>query len=243
MPHGGPDWGTAGPLATVYTIEDIGELAARLGSIVTFDRRGNVTFLEDFSGNLAKLYTWEGAPAHPSTIIISSEKAISGSFSCKVTTDVYENDGLNIFVALPYPILGKMGVEQCWRRDDNLKILYLGLGLNDGATDYFGYVRWNYATGVWEYQTTGGAWVALTPTATYRNTLFNHTKVVVDFVNKEYCRLIANERTYDLTDLAVHSWPRVTSPHMWTQFKATNSNLGNNCVMHLDNIIVTQNEP
>lgn len=243
MPHGHSDYGIAAPTETIYTIEDLGELAARLSSIVTFDRRGNVICLEDFNGNLAKLYTYEAIPAHPSTIIISSEKAISGAFSCKITTDVYENDGLNINIALPYPVLSKMGHECCWMRDDNLKELYMGLGLNDGTVDYFGYLRWNKATGIWKYFTTGAAWVALTPTASYGTTMFNRTKVVADFVSKEFCRLIANEHTYDLTGLLLYSSARVASPNLWTYFKATNDDGGNNCVTYLDDIIATQNEP
>ena len=52
MGHGYPDYGTQGPVSTVHSIQDLGELAVRLGSIVTFDRRGNVLWLDGFDSGI-----------------------------------------------------------------------------------------------------------------------------------------------------------------------------------------------
>jgi len=52
--HGTPDWGVTAGARTVYQMTDLGELAVRLGSIVTHDRRGDVIFLEDFEEGMGR---------------------------------------------------------------------------------------------------------------------------------------------------------------------------------------------
>ncbi|GAI06639.1 unnamed protein product, partial [marine sediment metagenome] len=42
MIHGHADYGAGAPGKTIYSMLDVGELAARLGSPVTSDRAGNV---------------------------------------------------------------------------------------------------------------------------------------------------------------------------------------------------------
>ena len=49
MTHGTTDWGNIRRADTLYTTDDIAELAVRLGSPVTIDRRGNVICFDTFS--------------------------------------------------------------------------------------------------------------------------------------------------------------------------------------------------
>ena len=46
--HGRPDWYNITPMIQVHASEDVNELAARLGSAVLYDRRGNVVMYDDF---------------------------------------------------------------------------------------------------------------------------------------------------------------------------------------------------
>ncbi len=57
MAHGQADFGMYAAKETVGSLSDMGELAARLGSIVTLDRRGDVILLEDFE---APILSWTG---------------------------------------------------------------------------------------------------------------------------------------------------------------------------------------
>jgi len=56
MAHGTPDWGVTASKKTIYSLHDMGELAVRLGSIVSFDRRGDVIFSDSFQNGLGKVY-------------------------------------------------------------------------------------------------------------------------------------------------------------------------------------------
>lgn len=242
MTHGRPDWGTLGPTKTVYTLEDMAELAARLGSPVIFDRRGNVVFIEDFNGSLARvLYGTQGAGA---SISISNERAQRGDFSCEMVTGDAIDDWAIVRVRLPYPVLSKMGMGIGWYHYMSLRDLNLESYLFDGTKRWDARVRWVCDTGTWEYYDYEGNWIALSPEVWYYEgeTAFNSTKLVVDYVNKEYVRLIANNLSWDLTGKALYSIASATAAQLVCDV-VIYTRLNLNSIIYLDNIIVTQNEP
>jgi len=242
MPHGYPDWGASAPVATIYRVEDIGELAARLRSPVIFNRAGNVIFIEDFNGNLAKVQT--GYSGSGGGVSISSERALNGDFSCKMVTGNAADNGADLFTYLNFPVLSKLGFEVCWNKSDTyLKNIYIGIDLRDGTNYYQAFVRWTRATGLWECYTVGAAWVALTPTVNYRTNVFNNTKLVADFIKGVYSRLITNNLTYDLTGIALLSGLSALAANLSICVYTYNESPGNNCVVYIDGFIVTQNEP
>jgi len=54
MPRGHPDYGQAGPTSLIATVPDLGELAARLGSNNTWDRRGFILWYDDFEASVLR---------------------------------------------------------------------------------------------------------------------------------------------------------------------------------------------
>jgi len=243
MPHGGPDWGTAGPLGTVYTVEDMAELAVRLGSFVTFDRRGNVIFLDDFA-SLTKTAYWRLGGGGGGTVNISNLWVLYGQSSCKLVAEA--NDWVEITYELAFPTLSRMGFEFAWNRLDegNLESIRLEIGLNDGTNWWYSELEWIAATGLWRVVSSLGAWVNLSPTIQHSAdvVVFNHVKLVVDFVNKKYVRLIVNDLTYDLSNIALNSGGAVVPAYVYMSFMTT-ANAGGDATNYIDHIIITQNEP
>ena len=84
MAHGHPDYGGAAPLATVYTLQDLAELAARLGSIDVFDRRGNVLLLDDFESGIKK-WLFGGTGSYSAGWIC--DRAEHGGFCLSIQTE------------------------------------------------------------------------------------------------------------------------------------------------------------
>jgi len=81
MAHGQPDYGMYTLANTIYRLTDMGELAARLGSINTYDRRGDVIFLDSFESGLT---AWSPSSACTGSDLVQSAKhARSGGFSAK----------------------------------------------------------------------------------------------------------------------------------------------------------------
>ncbi|GAI49683.1 unnamed protein product, partial [marine sediment metagenome] len=54
MSRGQPDYGSSAVKEVAGTLADMGELAARLSSIVEYDRRGDVVYLDDFEEPVLK---------------------------------------------------------------------------------------------------------------------------------------------------------------------------------------------
>lgn len=242
MAHGHQDYGSQATLATVYSLQDMAELAARLGSIVKFDRRGNVIFLEDFEGSLSRCFYY--FEVDDGTVVISNAASHSGDFSCKLTTAVDVGAGVELGFNLAYPVLSNMGLEFSWNMADNLlSVLEFVLHLFDGTTRYEARVRWVNSTNKWQYLDSSNNWVDLTPTVSYYTApkLFNHVKLVADFINKKYVRLIANDQVYDLADIALRALATGTAAKLNPYIDIYTS--GGACTVYIDDVIITQNEP
>jgi len=91
--HGAPDWWGTEQTSTVHLVQDVGELAARLGSIVTFDRRGNVIWLTSFEDGLQG--TSFGVDHVDSKGTLSTNRALGGAYSIRLdprgAADAYVN--------------------------------------------------------------------------------------------------------------------------------------------------------
>jgi len=219
------------------------ELAARLGSIVTFDRRGNVLFLEDFQGSLAKFGV--GTTGSGGSVSISSERARHGSFSCKmVTGDATDNEAY-IWAFLAYPVLSRIGVEFSWLPKIWLRDIELNLWFYDSINYWKFLVRWHVDDDTWQYFDDIDGWTALSPPVLHsrEDYLFTHTKLVIDLNTKEYVRLIVNNRTWDLT--GEEAWSDVAEgeePRLYFDITLyTRANF--NAITYLGSLIITQNEP
>lgn len=242
MPHGFPDWGTGGPAATIHSIQDLGELAARLGSPDTFDRRGNVLWYDDFESGVEK---WLSIPSPGGPLPEWTAGASrNGSYSCYLETTAAENVSTLIYKYLPYPVLSGIGFE--------FSVANMGLWLNLIGTltvttadhTYTVSIKYEHATGKFYYWPDEGDWVetGITLKLQVSSTLFHTIKMVGDFANKEYMRLIVNNREASLDGLAIRETDPATEPLLGLMVQLYNSGtvVAMGCV---DDIIITQNEP
>ncbi len=96
----------------------LSETASRLGSIDTFDRRGQVLWMDDFEGGISK-WTLSGDAGY--TIAASTDYAESGLVSCKMVTNAVLNNYAQIARMMPIPSLSKIGCEFSFIANNNLK--------------------------------------------------------------------------------------------------------------------------
>lgn len=242
MPKGQPDFGLYAPTDTIAGISDLGELAARLGSIVTFDRRGNVLWYDDFESGIE---AWEDASlAGGHSFSWEPTYHRSGGFCAKMATDAHTDDDVYIYRRLPYPILSKSAFEVSLAIDGNCKELSLGFYLYTGTNQLTGLLRWTASTGTWAYYGSDGTYHALSPTMQFYSLalLFNTLKLVCDFNNDQYVRLLVNNTVYDLSSIALHTRTEDLSPHLLAIIMLT-TNTGAAATGYVDDAIVTQNEP
>lgn len=242
MPHGTPDWAEMAPRKTVYGGIALDELAARLGSIVTFDRRGDVVDLDDFSNgaNSWKLSSYGLLSGSE----WSSERSHSGGFSIKLTggSDDLELARANKKLALPP--LSRVGVELSFAIDSNTDHISILLYFYTSTRAMVAEIKIDIANNKVTYRDSeGNEQDLVTSIGLLCNSyLFHRFKLVVDYISEVYIRLVIDNVQYSMEglafeavasdilkylDLIIDNYPRT----------------GENDVVYIDSVIITQNEP
>lgn len=240
MAHGAPDFGMYAPKTTVGSLADMAELAARLDSVVTHDRRGDVIHIDDFEGNEGK---WEAnGTGVDRALALSAETARSGMCSLKLTTGNLANNYMEAIGYLAYPVFGKIGYEISYTHNGSLKEYLWTFRLYDGTNYYDAIIRYTQATTILEIDD-NGAWRTL-QTRSFMSThyLFNTLKVVIDYNAKKYVRLITNDKEYDISAFSLSPTGSGVPPHIRVFIRGTTS-VNFNHSTYLDDFILTQNEP
>lgn len=242
MVHGQPDYGPSAAKATVASISDMAELAVRLGSIVTFDRLGDIVSLDSFESGLSGVDTAGGGTGY--SVSQDAEHARNGGFSAKM---VCGSDGLRTAVImkyLPYPVLANLGMEISFTMHTDISLLIVSIQLYNGTQFLEGYLKFDEDNSKLQYYDSAGAEQDLeTDLALYKDPdLFHTIKLVVDFVNNKYVRALLNEHSWDMSDYDLYSTASAINPHIILTVYAKGAAAAN-ATIHVDDLIVTQNEP
>ena len=242
MASGQPDFGLYAPTKTIVGLSDMGELAARLGSIVTFDRRGNVVRLDDFEGGIEQ---WDlGGVGTGRKLEWSEIYHRSGNFCAKLTSHPTAGMVAEMATSVSYPILSKIGFEFSAVIDTNLRYLTILTQLYNGTSITESLIRWTQATALWKVTDDTQAWRDLSPTMKLSPVapVFNTIKLVADFVNNQYVRLIVNNIDYDLSAYGLYSAGSAEAPRIDIKIQMA-SNFAASTYLYVDDFIQTQNEP
>jgi len=243
MVHGQADFGAYAAKKTVGSMADNAELAARLGSIVTFDRRGDIVWLDNFEGDVDK---WGQFPdGVGSEIVISPDAARNGSFSGKLTTGNLENDSCRIRHYSPLPATSRIGFEISFTSNNDLKILHFIQTVYDGSYEHTAKLQYFPATDVLYYLNHLNAPVVLATDLILSpfNYVFHTIKIVIDLDTYKYVRAILDEVEYDMSAFGYyHPVEPAVEPH-WEQEILITTGVDSNESIHIDDAIATQNEP
>ena len=237
--------GQTTPQSPVYTSTDVNELAVRLGSPNSFDRRGNVLFIDDFEGGINKWLSGGGLGGY---INWAHGLARRGGFSCQLNVPNAAGGSSWMTRNPPYPTLTKFGMEvninvppgHAWQSFQIRQVIY-------SATEVY-YFGIGYTGGEWQYIRPGPVfeeWVPL-PFAVREwlldtDTSFNSLKFVVDMNDTmQYVRMMINGSEYSLAGL--EPYHRLAA---WTPSWEIGIFLVDTVATwgFLDSVIITQNEP
>lgn len=242
MAHGYPDWGQTAGTKTVYQLTDMAELAARLGSIVTFDRRGDVIWLDDFENTLNK---WLASSAGSgASVALSVAQARNGAASALLTGGSDGTRLAQIRHLQPFPVLSKMGFEFSFCRPGTFESINLEADMWDGVNHSQFYIRYDPVNDLLRYIDSNDAFVTFASGLNYGgySTLFNTMKLVFDPDADEYVRFIFNNKGYSLADIA--AWVEASAANPALDLRVIlYSRSGQNDQAYVDDVIITQNEP
>jgi len=242
MSHGQPDFGMYTLAKTIYRLSDMGELAARLGSIVTFDRRGDVVWLDSFEDGLG---AWNFTPGRPGALYATdNDVANRKGFSLKLTTDNVINTGILAASYRAVPVIGCLGFEVSFTGPFTDEWWEFYLDYYDGAHVHRAIVRlvggstivtiWVTAPGIHTFN------LAYQLHSLTRG--FHTLKLVADFGNDIWKRVIIDNQSWSLTDYGLLVQGDISFPRLYV---AANLTTRVNAVKerHIDDVILTQNEP
>jgi hypothetical protein len=242
MVRGYPDWDRIKKGGAVSAMADLGELAVRLGSIVRFDRRGDVVFLENFQygiGRWAPVAIGTGA-----AVATVTDRFMSAGYSMRVTSPSDALFWTAANLTLPYPYLSKFGFEVGVCFGSVFDYLVLLLSVYDGTNQHRGEIRYYYTDSELRLVDQDNSELVLGTNLDLFTGVraFNVFKLICDLDAKEFTRLQINEKLYDLSAYPLREVASSTSPRVLCQIMLYGLSDENDDV-YVDNVIVTQNEP
>jgi len=230
-------------MATIFEQIDDAELAARLGSINTFDRRGNVVFMEDFEGSTLSWFSYGNVP--PAGGYLSNKRYRSRSQSCRMfCPDSAGNYGY-IVTNTMLTTLSKTGLEVSFATNDHCDTIDLRLSIYTGGKRYVSYIRVALSLGKIQYVS------SIDPTTVWTDVITGITfdeityswytlKFVVDPVTGYWTRLLFGNQTEDMSDKAIVT-ETTGGEKIGLSMRAYTD--GDSMECYFDNVIITQNEP
>ena len=224
----------------VRAVVGSGELAARLGSSVFYERRGTVAFMDSFEYGLSRGAATVGGESAAATL--SAYVCRSKGYSLKMVTGAAENDfaGWTSDVALP-TYNGKLGFEVHFHTEQEDGYFLIFVRTYDGTNYYDFRIKWDLNDGKLYYYSSGQAYVdtevAITPTTA--GAVFIPTKLIIDNSTHKYVGLYIEDRLIDLTDIVAFTGSSEVNPVLQYQCYLQADADSGVITGYLDNIVVT----
>jgi hypothetical protein len=242
MAHSAPDWSDALKSGYIYRVDDMAELAVRLGSIVNYDRRGEVLFAEGFESSLSAWSTSAGGTG--ASVAIDTTKSWQGSQSVKLVGGNTLLDVSSLDHITPYSVAGGFGVEVSYYALSATLAFELTLIVYDGSNRREYTIQIETISGAIWALGAGDSLVSITPAANVLIDVangWNRVKLVLDVDAAAYKRLLINNQSWDLSAYVPYTLANALPPFLH-QSLLIRSGLASNQSLWVDNAILTQNE-
>lgn len=242
MPRGAPDYSNVRAGGPFHRVDDMGELATRLGSPVNFDRRGLVYFIDDFESgvaNWAELLSGDGR-----SFCASSQHSRNGAFSLSIVPGITPPYKHNIIRKLAYPPTERLGFEIAFTVSSETNFVFFYVYIYDGTELHQVGVRYTHSTGQLLYHNHAGGWGLLASDVELiaDDTLFHVLKFVVSIEDDEYVRIMLDGDSWNDLEYPLDVDEDPTRPsieiRLWV-YATDNSQPAH----YFDSLILTQNEP
>lgn len=242
MPRGQPDFGAMAVKEVAASISDMGELAARLGSIVIYDKRGDVVDLDDFEEPVLR---WQSLTTGTGSYIRFDSASVKSASQAIKLHSVSEAYG-TATIGKNYSILASevLGFEFCFSNLSDDIFLNTLFRILDGANLKIAGIRYDpNLDKLYIYDSTGGyVLFASDLPLVSENFIFHTLKIVVDFSTGYYKRLLLDDVEYDISDIAIYSGANTSPPLIYSSIGIANmAAIGGD--VWIDNVILTQEEP
>lgn len=241
MVHGAPDYSNIQKDVAVYRLDDMAELAVRLGSPDVWDRRGDVYHIQDFEYGIQSwdsIVTGTGA-----SMFLTGLGANQGGYCADLYTASASGGNVHYRRGFPLTKSRKLGVEVHFKPIVNFGRIESWIDWYDGSYHRYAFIRFNAVTKAISYKASDGSLVTIIediewdPLVQY----YHFFKWTVDFDNEEYLWLRYNERTVDMSGIPFFVEADTEHPSFIVNFRFYDDGTGQgHC--RLDTIVLTYNE-
>jgi hypothetical protein len=241
MTHGAPDYSNVRKGEKVYRLDDLAELAARLGSPVVYDRRGDVLWMHDFEYGLDPMqFVLYGVGTIQS---LESVYVNNPPFAVKLHTGAVALAVLDVYREMSVPPNNQVGLAIRAMFRTNSDRLWLDMMSYDGSKSYQARTEIDIPNRELAVKDENGNYIVIAddlPDFTYGLT-YQHLKLVADFDTHKYMRVILADKTYNITQYGLYPTNDTTTPRFLIRATSRNE-LGLVSDIYLDTIIVTTGE-
>lgn len=241
MAHGAPDDSNVVNTVDLYRVDDMAELAARMGSIMSFLRSGKVLYLEDFERGLSA-WTVTEVDAD-SDVTLSNDRVFMGKAGVYFASGTGTYHYAQINKLLPAPQVCKVGLAGHFSVVTGAKYYYFYVSYGDGSKIYAFCVRYDHTVGKLAYYHHDDAYTEFaTPGVLYHAANNFHVfKMVFDLVTLEYDRLYLDRIEYAMTDLEPEYQGTELLPFLSVVIKVEGDGT-DQTELYLDNLVLTFDE-
>ena len=242
MAHGTPDYGRTNGTRTTYQITDVGELAVRLGSPISHDRRGDVMWWDDFECSLNKWVS--GAVGAGSAVAIATDKARNGQNSVLLTAGVGAGNSATIAHEQAIPVRSRLGFEFSLCPTGARDVVTVAVWQYDDPVLYIAQAKVDFLNG---QLLVGNAAGGFDLVYTFPNglvvsgNLFHTLKLVWDSSAHEHVRLIFDDLSFDVSGHLLYPFGVSIQFYISAQVAAVGNAVSATNV-YIDDAILTQNE-
>jgi hypothetical protein len=223
-------------------VADLGELAARMGSPVTYDRRGEVVYFEDMRHGLNDIdFISAGFGA---TYAITADHGLTSGYTLAISTSAL--DGSFVSWSNYHNIVTSetVGIEECFMAYKKFKYHSLFGYTDTGVNMLAPAIRLNGVTKTLEYQNDTGAWTVIHtfgyyPYGSYHH---HHLKLVYNIISKKYMRFMFDDLEIDMTGFGFLVGVTQGHPGIYANVGHTVSDAQVNALYH-NHLVITLNEP
>lgn len=214
------------------------ELAARMGSMVRYERSGQVLFMDGFEYGLQH---WDPAPGGTDAeVVLDPRYCQSSGYSCFLKSG--KTDPWNAMIrhrqgGLP---TGKMGYQVSFSQGSVGDTFACEMYLWDGVERHDVFMRWSDTLMKLQVYERDTGWTTIDgPLLAFRGAwCFNTMKIVADLDTNKYVRVRLNNYTIDLSDWDVKVTADPTEAGMDFFITNTGNNLQNDYVW-VDDVVIT----
>lgn len=236
-----PDWFNYRLESHEHVLQDIAELAVRLGSPVSYNRAGSVSWIDDFRCGLSKWST--NASGAGTSVKLRASDSNTGPFCADLTTGaVVLAEALMERRTAP-PRIGTFGLTTslaALQGSPSLHILVRRI-LNDVA--YYGEIEIAVSTWVISVFPGGGGDIPVLSVGSMASLypIYHYLKLILDFDTGKYVRLLFDTDNIDLSahDLVTVAYPGPDSYQLWFDLLGGPAAVGEVLV---DSVIFTYDE-